>query len=40
MMQNTDASHLLPRFKKEIQKLDQIRNENFWKTFPELNELA
>jgi organic radical activating enzyme len=26
MMQNTDASHLLPRFKKEIQKLDQIRN--------------
>ena len=31
-----DASHLLPRFREEIQKLDNIRNENFWETFPEL----
>ena len=35
-----DASHLLPRFREEIAKLDTIRNENFWKVFPELNELA
>lgn len=27
-------------FKKQIKKLDNIRKENFWKTFPELNELA
>jgi hypothetical protein len=35
-----DASHLMPRFQEEIKKLDNIRNENFWKVFPELNELA
>jgi sulfatase maturation enzyme AslB (radical SAM superfamily) len=35
-----DASHLLPRFREEIKKLDDIRNENFWKVFPELNDLA
>jgi sulfatase maturation enzyme AslB (radical SAM superfamily) len=35
-----DASHLMPRFQEEIQKLDDVRNENFWKVFPELNELA
>jgi organic radical activating enzyme len=35
-----DASVLLPRFRSEIAKLDKIRNENFWKVFPELNELA
>jgi radical SAM protein with 4Fe4S-binding SPASM domain len=35
-----DASYLLPRFRKEITKLDNVRNENFWKVFPELNELA
>jgi hypothetical protein len=35
-----DASHLMPRFQEEIAKLDNIRNENFWKVFPELNELA
>jgi hypothetical protein len=34
-----DASHLLPRFREEIKKLDTIRNENFWKTFPELHEI-
>lgn len=27
-------------FKKQIEKLDTIRNENFWKVFPELNDLA
>ena len=40
LMQATDASHLLLRFREEIEKLDTIRNENFWKVFPELNELA
>jgi MoaA/NifB/PqqE/SkfB family radical SAM enzyme len=35
-----DASHLLPRFKEEIKKLDDIRDENFWKVFPELNDIA
>jgi radical SAM protein with 4Fe4S-binding SPASM domain len=35
-----DASHLMPRFREEIKKLDDVRNENFWKVFPELNELA
>jgi organic radical activating enzyme len=40
LMQANDASHLLPRFREEIKKLDTIRNENFWKVFPELNELA
>ena len=35
-----DRSDLLPRFREEVTKLDDIRNENFWNTFPELNELA
>ena len=35
-----DRSDLLPRFRDEVTKLDDIRNENFWNTFPELNELA
>ena len=35
-----NRSDLLPRFRDEVKKLDDIRNENFWKTFPELNELA
>ena len=30
----------IDRFREEIKKLDAIRNENFWKVFPELNELA
>jgi organic radical activating enzyme len=34
-----DASNLLPRFREEIAKLDQIRNEDFWQTFPELSAL-
>ena len=35
-----DRSDQLPRFRNEIDKLDAIRNENFWTTFPELNELT
>ena len=35
-----DASNLLPRFRQEVALLDSARNENFWETFPELNELA
>ena len=35
-----DRSELLPKFREEVIKLDTIRNENFWKVFPELNELA
>lgn len=35
-----DRSDLLPKFREEVKKLDNIRNENFWNTFPELNELA
>ena len=35
-----DRSDLLPRFRNEVTKLDDIRNENFWNIFPELNELA
>jgi hypothetical protein len=38
-VKSTDNSHLLPRFKEEIKKLDDIRNENFWETFPELKAL-
>ena len=32
-----NASQLLPKFRKEIAKLDQIRGEDFWQTFPELS---
>jgi hypothetical protein len=31
-----DASDLLPRFREEIAKLDNVRNEDFWKVFTEL----
>lgn len=34
-----DKSHLWPRFKQEIEKLDNLRQENFWETFPELKSL-
>ena len=40
LMMSNDASHLLPRFRAEVAKLDEIRNENFWKVFPELNAIA
>jgi organic radical activating enzyme len=36
LMQANDASHLLPRFNEEIEKLDRVRNENFYEVFPEL----
>lgn len=31
-----DQSNLWPRFVEEVRKLDQVRNEDFWTTFPEL----
>ena len=31
-----DASRMLPKFREEISKLDRIRGEDFWDTFPEL----
>ena len=34
-----DDIHLIHKFKDEMQKLDQIRNENFIKVFPELKVL-
>ena len=37
---NSNNSQHLDRFREEINKLDNIRNENFWKVFPELNELT
>ena len=38
-VQSIDNSHLFPKFQEEIKKLDAIRNENFWETFPELKVL-
>jgi radical SAM protein with 4Fe4S-binding SPASM domain len=40
LMKAEDASHLLPRFRDEIKKLDLLRKENFWKVFSELNDIA
>ena len=34
-----DQSRYMPRFVEEIRKLDQIRGEDFWATFPELASL-
>jgi hypothetical protein len=31
-----DRSDLWPQFVQEIDKLDQLRGEDFWATFPEL----
>jgi hypothetical protein len=31
-----NQSKLLDRFREEVKKLDDVRNENFWNTFPEL----
>ena len=31
-----NRSDLLPQFREEVAKLDKIRSENFWTTFPEL----
>jgi len=35
-----NRSDQLPKFREEIQKLDNIRKEDFWKLFPELNAIA
>jgi hypothetical protein len=38
-MNSTDQSHLWPRFVEEGAKLDAVRREDFWATFPELASL-
>ena len=38
-MTANDASHMLPKFREEIDKLDQVRGEDFWSVFPELAQL-
>lgn len=38
-MNSSDESKLIPKFKKMTTKLDQLRGENTFETFPELNEL-
>jgi organic radical activating enzyme len=38
-MNSTDQSHLWPRFVEECAKLDTVRREDFWATFPELSSL-
>lgn len=38
-LENEDKTDLLPKFREEIRKYDQYRNENFVETFPELKEL-
>jgi hypothetical protein len=38
-LQSKDDTDLIPKFKEEMQKLDNIRNENFIKVFPELRVL-
>ena len=35
-LNSSDQSHLWPRFVEECAKLDHVRGENFWATFPEL----
>ncbi len=39
-MNDADTSHLIPEFKKNIEMVDIIRNENFAETFPELQDLV
>lgn len=36
LLKGTDQSHIWPRFVEECAKLDQVRGEDFWTTFPEL----
>jgi len=38
-MYSNDDTHLIPQFRKEMQKLDLKRGENFLKVFPELKDL-
>ena len=39
LMQGNDGTKHWPRFVEEINLLDNLRNENFWATFPEFAEL-
>jgi radical SAM protein with 4Fe4S-binding SPASM domain len=39
LMTANNASHMLPKFREEIAKLDQVRGEDFWSVFPELAQL-
>jgi hypothetical protein len=39
LMNSMDQSHLWPRFVEECAKLDTVRGEDFWTTFPELASL-
>jgi organic radical activating enzyme len=39
LMKAADANHLWPRFVEECTKLDTLRGEDFWTTFPEFNRL-
>ena len=38
-MNNTDNSKLLPELLHNLEKLDKLRNENFFDVFPELQRL-
>ena len=38
-MYSNNDTHLIPEFRKEMQKLDLIRGENFLRVFPELKDL-
>lgn len=38
-MMAEDKSQVLPRFIQEVEKLDILRSENFWQTFPELTSI-
>ena len=36
---SSDDTHLIEAFRKEMQKIDLIRGENFLNVFPELKDL-
>ena len=38
-MYNSDDTHLIPKFREHMQRLDLKRGENFLKVFPELKDL-
>jgi hypothetical protein len=38
-MYSKDDTHMIPKFREEMQKLDLKRGENFLKVFPELKDL-
>lgn len=39
LMRGNDASKNWPKFVEEIDKLDSVRNESFWDTFPEFKDI-